>query len=131
MIYRGTALLFDEKPARPVVRLEQKPEGASARLDIQLPDGTTLPMKDVIVLSGRRSWVVAGQHALKLDPDFPPRLLRKWQLEPQTHFPVGQLDRVLSFFAAHLPRFRLSLVAEGLKVEEEAEPTPPTVGMHI
>ncbi len=122
VIYRGTALLFDEKPARPVVRLEQKPEGASARLDIQLPDGTTLPMKDVIVLSGRRSWVVAGQHALKLDPDFPPRLLRKWQLEPQTHFPVGQLDRVLSFFAAHLPRFRLSLVAEGLKVEEEAEP---------
>ncbi len=122
VVYRGTALQFDERPARPVVRLEQKPEGGSARLDVQLPDGATLLLKDVLVISGRRSWVIAGQHALRLEPDFPPRLLRKWLLEPQTHFPVSQLDRVLSFFAAHLPRFRLSLVAEGLKVEEGVEP---------
>ena len=33
-------------------------------------------------------------------------------------FPAGQLDRVLSFFAAHLPRFRMALRADGIEVDE-------------
>ena len=37
-------------------------------------------------------------------------------------FPVGQLDRILTFFAAHLPRFRMSLRADGVEVEESVEP---------
>ncbi len=122
VIYRGTALVFGDQPARPVIRLENKPDGATARIDIQLPDGTTLLMKDVAVLSGRRSWVIAGQQALVLEPDFPPRILRKWLLEPSMVFPPNQLDRVLSFFAAHLPRFRMALLADGLEVDDKAEP---------
>ena len=57
-----------------------------------------------------------------LEPDFPARLLRKWQLEPTMSFPPSQLDRVLSFFAAHLPRFRMSLLADGLEVDDTCEP---------
>ncbi|MBS1150430.1 MAG: SNF2/helicase domain protein [Myxococcaceae bacterium] len=122
VIYRGTALVFGEEPARPVIRLENKTDGATARIDIQLPDGTTLLLKDVALMSGRRSWVLAGQQALVLEPDFPSRILRKWMLEPSMVFPPSQLDRVLSFFAAHLPRFRMSLLADGLEVDDKCEP---------
>ncbi len=122
VIYRGTSLEFGDEPARPVIRLENKPDGATARIDIQLPDGTTLLLKDVAVMTGRRSWVLAGQRALVLEPDFPARILRKWLLEPSMVFPPSQLDRVLSFFAAHLPRFRMSLLADGLEVDDTCEP---------
>src|SRR5262249_5358752 len=33
-----------------------------------------------------------------------------------------QLDRVLTFFAAHLPRFELSLRADGVEVDEQEAP---------
>ncbi|MBE2250959.1 MAG: DEAD/DEAH box helicase [Myxococcus sp.] len=123
VVYRGTALVFGAEPARPVIKLSNKPEGATARVDVALPDGATVQLKDVIVLCGRRTWVIAGQNAHLLEPDFPPRMLRKWMLEPQMSFPPNQLDRTLSFFAAHLPRYRLSLQADGIDVDETAEPS--------
>ncbi|MBL8935570.1 MAG: DEAD/DEAH box helicase [Archangium sp.] len=123
VVYRGTALVFSTEPARPVIKLSNRPEGATARVDVALPDGTTLQLKDVIVLCGRRTWVVAGQTAMVLEPDFPPRMLRKWMLEPQMSFPPAQLDRTLSFFAAHLPRYRLSLQADGIDVDDTSEPS--------
>ncbi len=122
VIYRGTALQFATEPARPVIRLDSRSDGATARIDVMLPDGAALALKDVAILSGRRTWVIAGQHVYLLEPDFPQRLLRKWLLEPQMVFPVSQLDRVLSFFAAHLPRFRLTLRADGLEVDDKTEP---------
>jgi hypothetical protein len=118
VVYRGTALLFASEPARPTIRLQQTPEGANARIEIALPGGAALALKDVIVLSGRRTWVIAGQSAHLLEPDFPPRMLRKWMLEPMMSFPPAQLDRALSFFAAHLPRYRLALQADGIDVDD-------------
>lgn len=123
VIYRGTPLQFSDTPARPLIRLTNTDGGAIARVDIGLPDGAVVGLKDVTALVGRRTWVLAGQAAYTLEPDFPPRLLRKWLLEPTMAFPAGQLDRVLSFFAAHLPRYRLSLQAEGIAVDDT---TPPT-----
>lgn len=123
VVYRGTALQFGTEPARPNIRLEQTEEGAIARMELILPGGGSLALKDVIIVSGRRSWVVAGQQVLLLEPDFPPRLLRKWLLEPSMVFPTAQLDRALTFFAAHLPRYRLTLKADGLEVDETTEPT--------
>jgi superfamily II DNA or RNA helicase len=122
VIYRGTALGFSDSPARPVIRLTNTDGGAIARVDIGLPDGAVVGLKDTVVLAGRRTWVIAGQSVYGLEPDFPPRLLRKWLLEPTMSFPTSQLDRVLSFFAAHLPRYRLSLQAEGIAVDDT---TPP------
>ncbi|MEW6434474.1 MAG: SNF2-related protein [Myxococcota bacterium] len=122
VIYRGTPLQFSDSPARPLIRLTHTDGGAIARVDIGLPDGAVVGLKDVTVLVGRRTWVIAGQAAYTLEPDFPPRLLRKWLLEPSMAFPAGQLDRALSFFAAHLPRYRLSLQAEGIAVDDT---TPP------
>ena len=123
VIYRGTPLVFPPQPARPQVRLDQRLDGAAARLELRLPDGASLAMSEAIVLAGRRTWVLAGQNAWTLSPDFPPRVVRKWLLEPQMTFPSGQLERVLTFFAAHLPRHQLALEADGLKVEENVEPT--------
>jgi hypothetical protein len=122
VVYRGTALLFSLEPARPTIRLEQTEAGAIARMELVVPGGGVVALKDVVILSGRRSWVVAGQQAMLLEPDFPPRLLRKWLLEPAMSFPTAQLDRALTFFAAHLPRYRLTLKAEGLEVDETSEP---------
>lgn len=122
VIYRGTSLLFSDAPARPLIRLTNTEGGAIARLDLGLPDGAVVGLKDATVLPGRRTWVLAGQTVYPLEPDFPPRLVRKWLLEPTMAFPAGQLDRVLSFFAAHLPRYRLSLQAEGIAVDDT---TPP------
>ncbi len=123
VVYRGTGLTFSPEPARPTVRLENRDDGATARIDLTLPDGASVTLKDATVLSGARSWVMVGQTAYTLEPDFPPRLLRKWLLEPSMTFPSGQIDRVLSFFAAHLPRFRLTLKADGLDVAEDVEPS--------
>jgi superfamily II DNA or RNA helicase len=122
VIYRGTPMMFEEQPVRPVIRLENKTDGAYARIDLQLPDGSTLSLKEAIVLAGRHTHVLVAQRLYTLDPDFPPRMLRKWLLEPTMVFPPSQLDRILSFFAAHLPRFRMGLKAEGLEVEEGVEP---------
>lgn len=122
VIYRGTALNFSAEPARPVIRLQNRDDGATARIDVGLPDGTTVALKDAIILSGRRSWALVGQTAYSMEPDFPPRLLRKWLLEPTMVFPPSQLDRALSFFAAHLPRYRLSLQADGIEVDDTTMP---------
>ncbi len=122
VIYRGTALLFPPEPVRPIIRLNNSPEGAVARIEIALPDETSLPLKDVVVLCGRRTWALVAQNAHVLEPDFPPRLLRKWLLEPSMSFPPDQLDRTLSFFAAHLPRYRLALQADGIEVDDSIEP---------
>src|SRR5262249_17679725 len=97
-------------------------DGAVARLDLTMPDGSSVSLKDAVVLSSVRTWVMIGQTAYTLEPDFPPRLLRKWLLEPGMAFPAGQLDRVLSYFAAHLPRFHLALKADGLDVDEDVAP---------
>ncbi len=123
IVYRGTPLTFGPEPARPVIRLVNRPDGATARVDLALPDGTTMLMKDVVVLCGRRTWILAGQGAYVLEPDFPQRMLRKWMLEPQMTFPPAQLDRTLSFFAAHLPRYRLALQADGIDVDDKTEPS--------
>ncbi|MBJ6761733.1 DEAD/DEAH box helicase family protein [Myxococcaceae bacterium JPH2] len=122
VIYRGTALLFMDTPVRPQIHLESRPDGATARIELLFPDATSLPLKDVILLAGRRTWVVQGQNLHPVEPDFPPRLLRKWLLEPTMAFPAAQLDRVLTFFAAHLPRFRMSLKADDIDVDEGVEP---------
>jgi superfamily II DNA or RNA helicase len=123
VIYRGTPLQFPAEPARPNIRLQSAEGGATARIEIALPDGAAVTLKDAILLPGRRTWVLVGQGAYVLEPDFPPRLLRKWLLEPTMAFPTSQLDRALTFFAAHLPRYRLSLQADGIDVDETTEPT--------
>ncbi|MCP3057789.1 DEAD/DEAH box helicase [Myxococcus sp. K38C18041901] len=122
VIYRGTALINTETPVRPQIRLESRPDGATARIELLFPDGGSFSLKDVIILSGRRTWVIQAQNLHPVEPDFPPRLLRKWLLEPNMSFPSGQLDRVLTFFAAHLPRFRMSLKADDIEVDEAVEP---------
>ncbi len=123
VVYRGTALLFPAEPARPVIRLQNAEGGATARIELALPDGTVVALKDAVVLPGQRTWALVGQGAYVLEPDFPPRLLRKWLLEPTMSFPTAQLDRALTFFAAHLPRYRLALQADGIDVDETTEPS--------
>ncbi|HEY0094816.1 MAG TPA: DEAD/DEAH box helicase, partial [Archangium sp.] len=122
VIYRGTALLFSEEPVRPQIHLESRPDGATARIELLMPDGTSLSLKDIILLAGMRTWIISGQSLHPVEPDLPPRLVRKWLLEPTMSFPVGQLDRVLTFFAAHLPRFRMALKADNIDVDESVEP---------
>jgi len=122
VIYRGTALVFADAPARPQIHLESRPDGATARIEMLFPDGASLPLKDVILLAGKRTWALQAQQMHPVEPDFPPRLLRKWLLEPSMAFPASQLDRVLTFFAAHLPRFRMVLKADNIDVDESVEP---------
>ena len=122
VIYRGTALLFPEEKARAQVHLETGNGRSLARVELALPDGQTVQLKDVILLSGRRTYVLHGQNLFDVEPEFPARLLRKWLLEPAMAFPDNQLDRVLTFFAAHLPRFQLGLAAEGVEVDDAVEP---------
>ncbi|QRK08188.1 DEAD/DEAH box helicase [Archangium violaceum] len=122
VIYRGTALLFSDQPVRPQIHLESRPDGATARIELLMPDETSVSLKDVILLAGMRTWIISGQSLYPVEPDLPPRLVRKWMLEPTMAFPVGQLDRVLTFFAAHLPRFRMALKADDIDVDESVEP---------
>jgi superfamily II DNA or RNA helicase len=122
VIYRGTPLVFSAEPARPQIRLESRPDSATAQLEFLLPEGQSVEFKDALVLAGRRTFIIVQQGLYALDPDFPPRLLRKWMLEPTMAFPVNQIDRILTFFAAHLPRFRMSLKADGVEVDEDVEP---------
>jgi superfamily II DNA or RNA helicase len=123
VVYRGTHLVFSREPTRPVVKLESRPDGAVARVELAGADGSVLGLKDVILLPGKKTWVIAGQRATPVEPDFPSRLWRKWLLEPAMVFPTSQMDRVMSFFAAHLPRHRLSLQADGLDVDESLAPS--------
>jgi len=122
VIYRGTPLSFCNEPAQPEIRLESRPDSTLARIELSLPDGASLQLRDGIVLAGRWTYVIAGQTLYRVEPDLPPRLVRKWLLEPTMAFPSSQLDRLLTFFAAHLPRFGMSLKAEGIEVDESIEP---------
>jgi superfamily II DNA or RNA helicase len=122
VIYRGTPLFFSSEPARPQIRLETQPDRAVAHLEIALPDGSNPGLNTVHLLAGRESYVIAGQSVYPIQPGFPSRLLRKWLLESSMTFPPGQLERVLAFFASHLPRFGIALRADGVEVEESVEP---------
>ncbi|XXF80070.1 SNF2-related protein [Myxococcaceae bacterium GXIMD 01537] len=122
VIYRGTPLLFSEQPVRPQIRLESRPDGTTAHIELLFPDGVTAALRDVILLAGKRTYVIQAQSLHAVEPDFPPRLLRKWLLEPSMAFPASQLDRVLTFFAAHLPRFRMALSADNIDVDESVQP---------
>src|SRR5262245_56744327 len=63
VVYRGTGLSFSPEPARPTVRLENRDDGATARIDLAMPDGASVTLKDATVLSGTRTWVLVGQTA--------------------------------------------------------------------
>ena len=122
VIYRGTLLLFASEAARPQIQLESRPDAAVARIEFSLPDGGTAELKDVILLPGTKTYLISGQTLYPVEPGLPGRLLRKWRLEPSMVFPASQVNRVLTFFAAHLPRFQMGLKADGVKVEESVEP---------
>ena len=123
VVYRGTPLRFSVQPARPQIHLASTPEGARASIEVQLPDGRTTGFDTSMLLIGRRSAsLLDGQEAYALEPDLPPRLWRAWLREPSMSFPAAQVERALSFFAAHLPRIDLRLRADGLDVVEDATP---------
>jgi superfamily II DNA or RNA helicase len=123
VVYRGTALLFSAEPARPQIHLSSTPAGARARIEFQLPDGRTTGFETSVLLIGRRStMLLEGQSAYALDPELPARMWRAWMREPSMSFPTAQVERVLSFFAAHLPRIELRLRADGLDVVEDSTP---------
>src|SRR5581483_4272961 len=58
VLYRGTGLQFSAEPARPTVCLENRDDGAMARLELSMPDGSAVSLKDAVVLSGIRTWVL-------------------------------------------------------------------------
>ena len=122
VIYRGTPLLFDDQPAHVQVHLESLPDGATAALEIRLPSDLFVPLRDGVLLVGRNTFFIAGQTLHPVTPHVAPRLWRKWLLEPNMSFSTGQLDRALTFFAAHLPRFELSLRADGVEVDDQEAP---------
>lgn len=123
VVYRGTPLVLSETPALPQVHLESTDAGAKASLEFRLPEGEPVGLREAVFLVGKRSsFLLAGQTLYPVRPHLPPRLWRKWLLEPSMSLPHGQLDRALTFFAAHLPRLDLSLRADGLDVDES---TPP------
>ena len=122
VIYRGTALSFLDEPARPQLRLEARSEVAVAHIEFALPDGRAQSFNEAIVLPGKQTFLIAGQVLYPVEPNLPGRLIRKWRLEPSMSLPASQLNRALTFFAAHLPRFRMALKADGVQVEESVEP---------
>lgn len=122
VIYRGAALQFAQEPARPQVQLKSGTDGAKASLGLLLPGKSAVAIGESILLNGRKTFAIVGQVVYPVEPSFPSRLIRKWLLEPSMSFPTPQLDRVLTFFSAHLPRFGMSLEAEGIQVEEAVEP---------
>ena len=123
VVYRGTPLLPSDAPARPQVHLESIDGGARATLEFRLPDGQPVGLRESVFLVGRHtSHLLAGQTLYPVRPNLPARLWRKWLLEPSMALPAGQLDRALTFFAAHLPRLDLSLRADGLEVDESTVP---------
>ena len=122
VIYRGTLLSFLTEAARPQIRLESAAGGAVAHIEFSLPSGRAFGFKDAILLAGKQTYLIAGQSLHPVEPGLPPRLLRKWRLEPSMAFPASQVNRVLTFFAAHLPRFQMGLRADGIDVEDAVEP---------
>ncbi len=123
VVYRGTPLQFSAEPARPQIHFSSTPAGARAKIEFQLPDGRTTGFDTSLLLIGRRSTVLLeGQTAHALEPDLPARMWRAWMREPSMSFPAAQVERVLSFFAAHLPRIDLRLRADGLDVVEDSRP---------
>ncbi len=123
VVYRGTPLLLSETPALPQVHLESTEGGAKATLEFRLPEGEPVGIHESVFLVGKRNgYLLSGQTLYPVRPNLPARLWRKWMLEPSMSLPHGQLDRALTFFAAHLPRLDLSLRADGLDVDES---TPP------
>lgn len=123
IIYRGTQLQFSDAPAQPVVRVSQRDNAATVTVNILLPDGSFVALKDAVVVSGRRTFALVGQTSYALEPDFPPRVIRKWLLEPSMTVDLDRLDETLSFFASRLPRFGLGLHGDGLNVDEATVPT--------
>src|SRR5262249_43869932 len=79
-------------------------------------------LEDAIAPPGTKTFVILGQVLYPVEPNLPGRLVRKWRLEPSMSFPSDQVTRALTFFAAHLPRFRMALKADGVQVEEAVEP---------
>ncbi len=123
VVYRGTPLVLSDAPAAPQVHLESTDGGAKASLEFRLPEGEPVAIRDSVFLVGKRtSFLLSGQTLYPVRPNLPARLWRKWLLEPSMSLPHGQLDRALTFFAAHLPRLDLALRADGLEVDES---TPP------
>jgi SNF2-related domain/Helicase conserved C-terminal domain/Bacterial SNF2 helicase associated/SWIM zinc finger len=123
VVYRGTLLVFSSEPARAQVHLATTADGARATLEFQLPDGRTTGFDTSMLLIGRRTAsLLDGQTAYALEPELPPRMWRAWAREPSMSFPPAQLERVLSFFAAHLPRLDLRLRADGLDVLDDSPP---------
>jgi len=123
VVYRGTALQFSPEPARPQIHLSSTPGGARAKIEFQLPDDRTTGFDTSLLLIGRRTTLLLeAQTAYALEPDLPARLWRAWMREPTMTFPAAQVERVLSFFAAHLPRIDLRLRADGLDVVEDQQP---------
>ncbi len=123
VVYRGTALQFSLEPARPQIHLSSTQTGARAQIEFQLPDGRSTAFETSMLLVGRRSsLLLEGQTAYPLEPDLPARMWRAWMREPSMSFPAGQVERALSFFAAHLPRIDLRLRADGLDVVEDTQP---------
>jgi SNF2-related domain/Helicase conserved C-terminal domain/Bacterial SNF2 helicase associated/SWIM zinc finger len=123
VVYRGTPLVLSDTAALPQVHLESTDGGAKATLEFRLPEGEPVGLPEAVLLVGKRaSHLLSGQTLYPVRPHLPARLWRKWLLEPSMSLPHGQLDRALTFFAAHLPRLDVSLRADGLEVEESTEP---------
>ncbi|HSP19548.1 MAG TPA: SWIM zinc finger family protein, partial [Myxococcaceae bacterium] len=123
LVYRGTGIQFTVEPARPQIHLSSMQAGARAQIEFQLPDGRSTAFETSVLLIGRRSsMLLETQTAYPLEPDLPARMWRAWMREPSMSFPVAQVERALSFFAAHLPRIDLRLRADGLDVVEDSQP---------
>ena len=123
VIYRGTPLVFAQTPAKLLLCLTQNEEALLAEFRVQHEKGETAALKDILLIPGLQNWVLWGQTLHALEPDFSPKLLRKWFAEPSVSFELSHLDNVLVYLSSVLPRYRLGFRAEGLKVEEGLSPS--------
>ncbi len=123
VIYRGTALHLRRCAGAPADPPGVPPGRGHRAHRAALPGWGELPAQGRHPAGGQAHLGASRRRTLHpVEPDFPPRLLRKWLLEPTMSFPASQLDRVLTFFAAHLPRFRMVLKADNIDVDESVEP---------
>ena len=123
VIYRGTPLLFSEQPVRPLIRVVQEPSRSFAELGFSLPTGKVMSLRETVALAGSRTWVIAGQTAHPVEPDFSARQWRKWSREPLLPLGEGGADAALEYFTTTLPVAGFGLQAEGIAVEEGVAPT--------
>ncbi|MCL2011582.1 MAG: DEAD/DEAH box helicase [Cystobacterineae bacterium] len=123
VIYRGTPLVFAEHASKLLFCLAQKEGSLLAEFRLACESGESAGLKEVLLIPGLQSWVLWGQVLFRLESDFSPRLLRKWFAEPSMSFASSHLDDLLSYLSSVLPRYRLGFRAEGLKVEENLEPS--------